>query len=66
MAPLGPHLTLVGFKTSSGLVCGPLSAYVVHLEVSSWQFFLLESCHRKQVGPPEVLAQSKFIGVQST
>ena len=39
MAPLGPHLTLVGFRASSGLVCGPLSAYVVHFKVSSWQFF---------------------------
>ena len=26
-------------------------------------FFLLASCYRKQVGPPEVLAQSEFIGV---
>ena len=39
MAPLGPHLTLVGFRASSGLVCGPLSVYVVHFEVSSWRFF---------------------------
>ena len=65
MAPLGPHLTLVGFRASSGLVYGPLSAYVVHFGVSSWEFFflLLASCHRKQVGPPKVLAQSKFIRV---
>ena len=59
MAPLGPYLTLVGFRASSGLVCGLLSAYVVNFEVSSWRFFLfflLASCHRKQVGPLEVLA----------
>ena len=36
MGPLGSHLTLVGFRASSGLVCGPLSAYVVHFRVSSW------------------------------
>ena len=36
MAPLRPHLTLVGLQASSGLVCGPLSAYVVHFRVSSW------------------------------
>ena len=41
MAPLGPHLTLVGFRASSGLVCGPLSAYVVHFRMSSWQFFFI-------------------------
>ena len=30
MGPLGAPLTLVGFRASSGHVCGPLSAYVVH------------------------------------
>ena len=41
MAPLGPHLTLVGFPALSGLVCGPFSAYVVHFGVSLWGFFFI-------------------------
>ena len=59
-------LGLVGLRASGGLVCGPLSVYVVHFGVSLWLFFffqLLASCHRKQVGPLEVLTQSEFIGV---
>ena len=46
-------LGLVGLQASGGLVSGPLSAYVVHFEVSS-ECQLLASCHRKQVGPPRV------------
>ena len=41
MAPLGPHLTLADFQASSELVCGPLSAYVVHFGVSLWRFFFI-------------------------
>ena len=32
-------LGLVGLRASGGLVCGPLSAYVVHFRVLSWLFF---------------------------
>ena len=34
-------LGLVGLRASGGLVCGPLSAYVVHFGVSSWHIFLV-------------------------
>ena len=64
MTSLGPYLTLVGFRASSGLVCGPLSAYVVHFGVSSWRFFFYwHHFIGSKWGPPEVLAQSEFIGV---
>ena len=52
MALLGPHLTLVGFRASSGLVCGPLSAYVVHFGVSSWPFFYWHRAIGSKWGPP--------------
>ena len=32
-------LGLIGLRASGGLICGPLSAYVVHFGVSSWLLF---------------------------
>ena len=51
-------LGLVGLRALGGLVCGPLSAYVVHLRVSSWHHAI-----GRKWGPPEVLTQLEFIGV---
>ena len=40
-------------------VCSSLQSVIVAFFFS----YLLALCHRKQVGPPEVLTQSEFIGV---